>query len=148
MYIPMSDEVDVGALRETAVNDGKAVYVPVADDEDPSGWSFRRWHEGARLRRGYGRVWEPASGESPREVQSLCLVPGRVFTRNGQRLGRGSGCYDRLMPRLEGLGATVGVAYECQLADRIPVEAFDQPVQYLATEDGLFDCSTARPVHA
>jgi len=139
LYIALADEVAVGAVREKAEDEGKGVFVPVSDSRGRS-WSFRRWRSGARLRRGFGRVWEPDDGEAPGPAPGLCLIPGRAFTRQGHRLGRGHGCYDRLMSPPAELGATLGVAYECQIVTELPVESFDRSVEYLVTETGLSRC--------
>lgn len=139
LYIPLTDEVGIGAVRDKAEDDDKGVFVPVSDSQGEA-WSFCRWSPAASLRRGFGNVWEPDQGEAPGAVPSLCLIPGRAFTRQGHRLGRGHGCYDRLMPSLAALGTTMGVAYDCQIVPELPVESFDRSVECLVTEVGLSRC--------
>lgn len=56
----------------------------------------------------------------------LVLVPGLAFTREGQRLGRGGGFYDRLLARLSPPTHTLGVALGCQLVPDLPVEPHDR----------------------
>jgi 5-formyltetrahydrofolate cyclo-ligase len=67
--------------------------------------------------------------------EPLVLVPGLAFDRQGYRLGRGRGFYDRFLADLT--AETVGVCFECQLVDRVPAESWDARVQYLLTESGL-----------
>ena len=58
----------------------------------------------------------------------LMIVPGVAFTREGVRLGRGKGYYDRYLAR-EGVRAyTVGVCYACQLLQELPSEEHDRRV--------------------
>jgi len=53
----------------------------------------------------------------------LVVVPGVAYDRNGNRLGRGKGFYDRL---LSGCKATkIGVGYDFQLVDGIDAEPHD-----------------------
>lgn len=53
----------------------------------------------------------------------LAVVPGVAFNRTGNRLGRGKGYYDKLLP---GISATkVGICFPFQLIEEIPTEKFD-----------------------
>lgn len=64
----------------------------------------------------------------------LVIVPGVAFTEGGDRLGRGGGWYDRLLPQLRSDCATVGVAFDIQLLPELPVEPHDRPVGVVVTE--------------
>ena len=76
-------------------------------------------------------IWEP--NESCREVDAekieVCLVPGRAFTLSGKRLGRGGGYYDTFLSKHH--PHTIGVCFNCQIVDDIPVQNHDQKVQEL-----------------
>jgi 5-formyltetrahydrofolate cyclo-ligase len=61
----------------------------------------------------------------------MVLAPGVAFDRQGRRLGRGKGFYDRLLSNAE--GKACGVAFNEQLVETIPVEAHDRRVQWLLT---------------
>ena len=69
------------------------------------------------------------------KIQGL-LIPGLGFDRKGRRLGRGKGFYDRLLANWRGL--KVGVCFESQWIDQAPVEAHDQKMDLILTEEGLF----------
>ncbi len=66
------------------------------------------------------------------ESVDLILVPGLAFTRDGHRLGRGRGYYDRLLARLPRT-KRIGVCFECQLVDDIPTEPHDMRVDEIVT---------------
>ena len=53
----------------------------------------------------------------------LVIVPGLAFTPTGDRLGYGQGYYDRLLPTVS--APTVGVCFEDQLVDEMPVTPND-----------------------
>ena len=132
VYSALRDEVDVGAFTAAALRAGKAVFLPVVG---PKGaLSYRRWKPGETLtRRSFG-VLEPVGGESPGENGGLVLVPGRAFSPEGWRLGRGLGCYDRAMPWLRRVGTTVGVAYGCQVFADVPHGERDERVEMVISD--------------
>ena len=62
----------------------------------------------------------------------LVIVPGIAFTPAGQRLGRGRGYYDRLLPRLRN-AYKMGVCWPCQMVTAIPTEPHDMPMDCVIT---------------
>ncbi|MGD9976309.1 MAG: 5-formyltetrahydrofolate cyclo-ligase [Bacteroidales bacterium] len=76
---------------------------------------------------GFG-IMEPTTGQlvNPSDID-FAIIPGVAFDKKGNRLGRGKGFYDRLLPQL-GKTTTVGVGYEFQLVESVPVAEFDLPV--------------------
>ena len=73
------------------------------------------------------KVYEPcASAEviAPAAID-VALVPGVAFTAGGDRLGYGGGYYDSLLPKLRSDARTIGVGFEFQLVDELPVEPHD-----------------------
>ncbi len=74
-----------------------------------------------------------ASPLEPKDID-LVLVPGVAFTRTLGRLGQGGGYYDRLFPRLRENVKRIGIAYEVQFADEIPIEAHDVPMHAVVSE--------------
>ena len=53
----------------------------------------------------------------------LAIIPGMAFTQQGDRLGRGKGYYDRLLPQLT--CPLIGIAFPFQLVPTIPTESHD-----------------------
>jgi 5-formyltetrahydrofolate cyclo-ligase len=88
------------------------------------------------LKRGTLGVWEPVGEETiPLEELDVILVPGLAFAlRDGARLGRGGGFYDRLLSRPEVRARLVGIAFHLQLLPDIPCEEHDVRVPDLVTE--------------
>lgn len=62
----------------------------------------------------------------PPEAIDLLVVPGVAFTREGARLGRGKGYYDRYLAQDEVHAYCVGVCFAHQLVDELPVEPHDR----------------------
>jgi len=64
----------------------------------------------------------------------LVVTPGLGFDREGNRLGRGGGYYDRFFAH-EQLGACkCGFAFQEQLIDSVPATDHDQPIDMLITD--------------
>lgn len=70
-----------------------------------------------------------------KEHIDLLIVPGLLFNHEGYRIGFGGGYYDRYLQGFD--GETVMIASELQRNPTIPVEPFDQKVNYILTEKGL-----------
>ena len=70
----------------------------------------------------------------------MLFVPGLAFDLEGNRLGRGGGWYDRVLAGLGKAVKRVGLAYEFQIMERLPVEAWDQKVHQIVTEKRVVDC--------
>jgi len=60
---------------------------------------------------------------------AIMLVPGLAFTKDGKRLGRGKGFYDRAISVLPPCVQTIGICKKSQLLDDLPTEEHDKKVQ-------------------
>ncbi len=60
-------------------------------------------------------------------------VPGVAFDRQGNRMGRGRGFYDRLL-KTTPHAFKVGLAFDFQIMDHIPVEAHDVPMDIVVSD--------------
>ena len=71
----------------------------------------------------------------------LMLIPGVAFDRHGHRLGRGLGYFDRLLSQsFQTTVPIIGLAYELQLVEDIPVTDQDRTVDKIITEERVIDC--------
>ncbi|MDE5808461.1 MAG: 5-formyltetrahydrofolate cyclo-ligase [Muribaculaceae bacterium] len=90
-------------------------------------------YDESRLELGAFHIEEP-TGEntvSPDEIE-LVIVPAVAYDRSGNRLGRGKGFYDRLLSTTK--ATKVGVGYEFQIVDEIPVEPHDVKMDMVITQ--------------
>ena len=78
----------------------------------------------------------------------LVVVPGVVFDKRGGRLGYGRGYYDRFL-RSKSIRsrmsrsrqcALIGLAFDLQIARKIPLVEEDMKVDKIVTESGIVDC--------
>jgi len=67
----------------------------------------------------------------------LVLVPGLAFDAEGRRLGRGRGYYDAILEKTSAGCRRIGVAFDLQIVDQVPVEGHDQRVDAVLTPGGF-----------
>ena len=80
-------------------------------------------------------VFEPIPAVCPRLTDfsdSVCIVPGLGFDRQGYRLGYGKGYYDRFLSSFR--GRKIGICYEACLSEVLPHGYFDVAVDWIVTE--------------
>jgi 5-formyltetrahydrofolate cyclo-ligase len=89
----------------------------------------------AAMERSAFGVLEPPA-DAPVAEPDLILVPLLGFDRRGYRIGYGQGHYDRTLAALRARKTilAIGVAWACQEVDRIPIDAFDQRLDWVVTE--------------
>lgn len=78
------------------------------------------------LVQGSFNILEP-SGELYLDYASidLVLVPGMAFDKNNNRLGRGKGFYDKLLPHIPAYKMGVCFPFQYLSAETIPTESYD-----------------------
>lgn len=91
-------------------------------------------YEATSLRSGAFHIEEPTGDDiTDASTMELVIVPAVAYDRNGNRVGRGKGYYDRLLSRTKAF--TIGVAYDFQLFDQVETSSFDIPVDMVITEN-------------
>ena len=77
---------------------------------------------------------------SPEDLDAV-LVPGLAFDRTGGRLGRGKGYYDRFFQKLPKKTLLIGLAFDEQVVERVPLEPHDRKIDLLVTPGGVWNAS-------
>ena len=72
------------------------------------------------------------------DAAGFVIAPGVAFTPGGGRLGMGGGYYDRFLSQVS--APIVGLAYEMQMVDVLPLSAHDQLVDIIVTELRVIRC--------
>ncbi len=134
-YMPIRTEISpLPAMAEAAAYG--PVGVPVIQGAGLP-LKFSRWEPGCAMIKG------PFGAEIPaREdfiTPEIMIVPLVAFDRRGGRLGYGGGFYDRTLEILRANGPVlaIGFAYAAQEAEGLPLEATDQPLDMIVTEQGV-----------
>lgn len=145
LYSPVHNEVDTSAILGDALKVGKKVFYPKLSRAGVIG--FARIRSSAELVAGRFGIFEPVGSEVLTSAEGeglIVFIPGLLFDRQGHRLGRGGGWYDRVLNGLVNRGFFVGLAYEMQLVDDLPAESWDQRVHFIITEKNQIDCGGRR----
>lgn len=122
VFSPLPGEVDLASAiaRHPSI---RWVYPKVAGDH-------LTFHSGDNLRPGAFGILEPHpdAAEVPLEEIDAILCPGIAFDRNGGRLGRGRGYYDRLLARARHDTFKLGICFSEQLVPDTFSEEHDIPM--------------------
>lgn len=139
-YMPIQSEIDPLPAMKTLYDQGHTICVPIIQGKGKA-LLFREWNPDAPLIEGDFGALIPRSGQFLKPT--ILIAPLVAYDARGYRLGYGGGFYDRTLEMLRALhrAHAVGFAYSAQLADDLPIEATDQPMNAVVTELGvtLFD---------
>ncbi len=83
-------------------------------------------------------ILTPKSNQAASGPYDIVITPGLGFTERGDRLGYGRGYYDRWFSKNE-VKTKIGIAFEVQLVDELPLEETDMPLDILVTEKRIID---------
>lgn len=136
VYLALPSEVATRRLLKACWITGKQVLVP-AYRKITGAYAFARLRPDDRVKPGRWNVPQP---ERPRWSDAarvdLVLTPGLAFDRAGGRIGHGGGYYDRLLAGKKAF--KVGLALECQMVKRVPMNARDVRLDAVVTERAVY----------
>ena len=134
-YYPINFEIDDLALLRKFKKNKFIISLPVIKKNfqmDFYPWSF---FEPLKINR-YG-IPEP-------EIKNIVypdvlLIPLLAFDKNLNRLGYGGGYYDRLIKKLSKKKdiIKIGLAFSFQEIDKVPINAYDQKLDYILTNKNI-----------
>ena len=140
-YVSYGNEVNTHDMIKECLKNGKNITVPVSNIEKRSLIlsELKNWND---LEPGSYGILEPKKDkirEIPIESIDIIIVPGVGFDELGCRIGHGAGYYDNLLK--ESINAIhIGLAFEIQIVEKVPVESHDLPVDIIITEKRRIDC--------
>lgn len=134
-FVSYKSEIDTKNIIVESLRRGKRVIVPIVDKASKTMIlsELRSMEELAPSDMG---ILEPKP-EFVREVNpkvvDICITPGAVFDKHGYRIGYGGGFYDKMLPLFREDEINIGICYDIQVVDEVPIEEFDKPVDVLIT---------------
>ena len=132
-YMPMRTESD--PLPARAAHQGPVGVPVIVAKAHPL--RFREWSPGCAMVAGEFGALIPEEGAWLEPV--VLIVPLLAFDARGYRLGYGGGFYDRTLEGLRARGPVlaVGFAFAAQEMAEVPIDATDQRLDLIVTEQGV-----------
>jgi 5-formyltetrahydrofolate cyclo-ligase len=129
LYLAMNDEIAVDQLIDCS----KKIFLPRYNSSAGKYEMAEVVSADALVAGKYG-IKEPSAECRQAEINeiALWLIPAVAFDRNGNRLGRGGGFYDRLLENEKGI--KVGIAHSLRIVEELPVEDWDIKMDFVITE--------------
>ena len=134
-YYPINSEIGCLDILEELEKNNFKISLPVTKknyDMDFYEWSFQD-----SLKIGYQGIPEPNTKK--KVFPDVLIIPLVGFDNNKFRLGYGGGFYDRYIVKLSNLKKvlTVGFAFSFQKIKKIPIDKFDQKLDFILTNKGI-----------
>lgn len=120
LYHALPDEVDTQELLDDALLSGKHVLLPKVKGDI---LTIHEYTGPSSLSPGAYGIQEPVTPECHDVEADIAIIPGVAFDRQGHRLGRGKGYYDRLLCNIKAF--RIGVCFPFQQLDQIPYAEHD-----------------------
>ena len=121
IYYPKNNEVDVQPLFKR--HKDKTLLLPVTHR---NGMTANPYEGNDKMHRGNFGIPEPTTPAYEGKIDVI-IVPAVAFDKNVNRLGLGGGYYDRFLKK-QPHATLIGVGYDFQLVDEVPVRKHDQKV--------------------
>lgn len=136
IFLPLEHEIDACPIALRAWQAGKTVTAPLVNHNQKRMMPVElcSLDEPMDIDR-YG-VRTPRTGEVfPIEMIDLVITPGLGFDRQGHRIGRGGGYYDRFLAHRDFKGVICGLALDEQIVTGVPTDEHDAKIDMLVTSN-------------
>lgn len=136
-YVSVGPEPGTGPLVERLHAAGVRVLLPVVLPDLDVDWAEYTGPDSlATARLGLLEPTGPRLGVDAVLDADVLLVPGLAVSTTGVRLGRGGGCYDRVLARAAGRPTAV-LLHEDEVGPDVPREPHDRRVGHAITPGGV-----------
>lgn len=139
LYYPTGDEASPLSWARWLAENGRNVALPWFAARNEA-MMFRLWAnpwDDEAIAPGPWRA--PQLGaDAPEAAPDVVVVPLLAFTADGHRLGQGGGHYDRWLAARPNVTA-IGLAWDSQLAESLPVEDHDRPLRAVVTPTRIYE---------
>ena len=134
-YYPINSEIGCLDILEKLEKNNFKISLPVTKKKN--NMDFYEWSFKDSLKVSNRGIPEPITKK--KVFPDVLIVPLVGFDKNKFRLGYGGGFYDRYITKISKLKNffTVGFAFSLQEIRKIPVNKFDQKLDYILTNERL-----------
>lgn len=139
-YVGVGAEPGTGALLDGLLAAGTRVLLPVVLPTLDLDWALYTGPQSLTpARMGLLEPSGPRLGVDAVATPDVVLLPGLAVSATGDRMGRGGGCYDRVLARVPTGTFTCVLLFEDEVGVDVPVEAHDRRVAAAASPSGIFE---------
>ncbi|XP_065218724.1 5-formyltetrahydrofolate cyclo-ligase isoform X2 [Planococcus citri] len=135
IYLSLPDEIQTDNILKHMFGVGKICFIPRYNSDSMQMIRLNSFEEKNTLPKTKWNIPQPSENDIREEALhsgglDLLIVPGRAFTKNGYRLGRGKGYYDKYLndyfvKNNKELPYTIGLAFSQQIVDELPTTPED-----------------------
>lgn len=139
LYHAVASEAPTGGYARWFFENGRRVALPwFAGRATPMRFRIwdNPWDEDLLVPGPFGALQPDAT--APEAEPTLAIVPVVAFTAGGDRLGQGGGHYDRWLAA-HPLVPAIGLAWDCQRVDALPIAPHDHPLDAVVTPTRLYE---------
>jgi 5-formyltetrahydrofolate cyclo-ligase len=138
IFVSFGSEAQTEGIIKGSLKEGKRVIVPIIEHHARRLILSEITDYDLDLAPGHWGILEPKK-EAARFIDpdhlDLILAPGVAFDASCRRLGHGAGYYDKLLAGCKDRPLTIGLAYEMQVVDEVPVMEYDVNIDGVITEE-------------
>lgn len=132
-FVSMQTEPPTTLLRSKLLELGKDVALPIMKPGNKLAWGF----DGTNLVKNSYGIFEPMPAEIDISIAGAILIPALRVGRDGSRLGRGAGYYDRALASVptHQLGGPIRIClvFDDEVDDSVPSEPHDALIDVIVT---------------
>ena len=116
----LPDEISTHNFIKKWNNDKQFILPVIANDN----LELRVFAGTKNMEKGSYNILEPINEDFTNfDSIDFAIIPGLGFDKFGNRLGRGKGFYDKLLPNIN--CTKYGICFPCQIIDNLPQEPWD-----------------------
>lgn len=132
-YVALDDEPCTDLMLGVCEEVGIQVLVPRVSGDELE-WALFDWDD---LEEGAFGIPEPLGNAEPLQVEAV-FIPALAVDKDGFRLGRGKGFYDRALKNLPTSVPVIALVHDSEFLEEVPREEHDRRVTHVATCSGLY----------
>ena len=143
IYANFRSEVETMALIAELMKKKKIISIPKTYTAENRMDAIRIEDLTADLTPGYCDIPEPkeelleSNVTEPQNID-IVILPGSVFDERGGRMGYGGGYYDRFVEKIP-FAIRIGLAFEEQVVNEVPLQPHDELVDFIVTEKRIIE---------
>lgn len=143
LYLSAGDEPPTLTLAERLRRRGTTVLAPVMAAGRTLDWAEYTGPDALREAAfGISEPFDPRLGPDALARAEAIVLPALAVSRDGRRLGRGAGYYDRALAHAGPTAVRIALVFDDELVADVPTEPHDQPVHVAVTPTRVWPCVT------